>query len=136
MKIERMSDTFRDIELYTQRKVLILYILWQKKRTYFFLLISNWYQYARVCKCKSVSMRIHEYVRACVRMLRWTLPVGRRGTFKDGKAEGSKVGRCENGNVALIVVSIIRRKTYATIQEKIFHVLAKQQQTNDKRVCR
>lgn len=58
------------------------------------------------------------------------------GTFEDGKAEGSKSGSSGNGNVALIVVSIVRRKTYATIQEKIFHVLAKQQQTNDKRVCR
>lgn len=53
---------------------------------------------------------------------------------KTGKRK--EANRRENGNVALTVVSIIRRKTYATIQEKIFHVLAKQQQTNDKRVCR
>lgn len=70
-----------------------------------------------------------KYVRACLRSTDISFEKGK----ENGKAE---VSRCENGNVALTVVSIIRRKTYATIQEKIFHVLAKQQQTNDKRVCR
>lgn len=67
-------------------------------------------------------------MRACLRPMDLSLE-------KERKA-GKETSRYENGNVALIVVSIIRRKTYATIQEKIFHVLAKQQQTNDKRVCR
>jgi len=77
----------------------------------------------------------NEYVSICMCACVVEYYIG--GGRQDGIRDEREIS-CVKTVIALTVVSIIRRKTYATIQEKkeIFHVLAKQQQTNDKRVCR
>lgn len=74
---------------------------------------------------------MREYVRACSRSTDISVEMER----KAGKRK--EVSRCENGKrCSHCGINNKAENVRNNPRKKIFHVLAKQQQTNDKRVCR
>lgn len=109
-----------------QPKIYILFFIEREKPRYIFII--------RISLYRMHILFIRVNVSACVQYVHWIFKQDCRLEKRDNGGRRKQSFRCEYGNVALIVINSKGEKMYATIQEKIFHVLAKQQQTNDKRV--